>query len=58
MLFLWLLRLIRQASCLQIIYQYYFKIIDIIFRLLGGGVQLSPLGTAAATDLPIVACPG
>jgi hypothetical protein len=28
-----------------------------LFRLVGGGVQLGPLGTAA-TDWPIVACPG
>jgi hypothetical protein len=27
------------------------------FHLVGGGVQLDPLGTAA-TDWPIVACPG
>jgi hypothetical protein len=32
---------------------YYFFLI----RLVGGGVQLGPLGTAA-TDWPIVACPG
>jgi hypothetical protein len=28
-----------------------------VIRLVGGGVQLGPLGTAA-TDWPIVACPG
>jgi hypothetical protein len=28
-----------------------------LIRLVGGGVQLGPLGTAA-TDWPIVACPG
>jgi hypothetical protein len=28
-----------------------------LIRLVGGGVQLGPVGTAA-TDWPIVACPG
>jgi hypothetical protein len=34
-----------------------FLCIYFLIRLLGGGVQLGPLGTAA-TDWPIVACPG
>jgi hypothetical protein len=47
-------------------YEYYFDIRKLTFpsigfffliRFLGGGVQLGPLGTAA-TDWPIVACPG
>jgi hypothetical protein len=34
-----------------------FRLIVFLIRLVGGGVQLGPLGTAA-TDWPIVACPG
>jgi hypothetical protein len=34
-----------------------YKISLVYFRLAGGGVQLGPLGTAA-TDWPIIACPG
>jgi hypothetical protein len=36
--------------------QYFYALHDCI-RLEGGGVQLGPLGMAA-TDWPIVACPG
>jgi hypothetical protein len=41
-------RLLNDACIIQSIF---------LIRLVGGGVQLGPLGTAA-TDWPIVACPG
>jgi hypothetical protein len=40
---------------LYVMYQLNF--LFFLIRLVGGGVQLGPLGTAA-TDWPIVACPG
>jgi hypothetical protein len=41
------------TSCQVLVARYRFWIV----RLVGGVVQLGPLGTAA-TDWPIVACPG
>jgi hypothetical protein len=47
----------KKMSVLKLMLSELIKNYFFLIRLVGGGVQLGTLGTAA-TDWPIVACPG